>query len=279
MSSNTLLLEVLISTLNEGVQRIENIFQPKKNNVKYLIHQQVWQIKEPPTLLDSLQKREDVELLISYEKGLSKNRNRLIQQARADICLIADDDIQLMVDAEEKILNAFYDNPDADIITFQIESSFTGISKNYAKEPFWYDFKKLAHVSSIEIAFRRKSIETHELYFDEDFGLGTTYPIGEEYIFLTDAYKKGLKILYCPEVIVSHPHPSSGGKLENEILFARGAVFARVFGLWSFFINLYFSLKKRASYRNKYTLYSYFKLMSQGSYDFYSRIKKRKSHA
>lgn len=261
-------LEVLISTLNEGINNIENILHERKKNIHYLINHQVWNFQEEKEINARLKKRDDVTFFVTYEKGLSKSRNQAIKNACSEICLIADDDIELVECAEKKILDAFRDNPDADIITFQIQESLERRSKNYEEQPFWYDFKKLSSVSSIEIAVKRSSIKNADLYFDESFGLGTKYPIGEEYIFLTDAYKKGLKILYWPEVIVSHPHPSSGGRLDNNVICARGAVFARVFGLKALFVNLYFSVKKYKIYHKKYSFYQYFKLMNKGTVSF-----------
>lgn len=270
-------LEVLISTLNEGINNIENIFHDRKENLKYLINHQIWNFKVDNEIKNRLQKRDDVNVFVRYEKGLSKNRNQAIEKASCEICLIADDDIELIDGAEKKILDAFHNNPDADIITFQIKSSSQRISKNYSQQPFWYNFKKLAHVSSIEIAFKKSSIKNSGLSFDELFGLGARYPIGEEFIFLADAYRKGLKILYFPEVIVSHPHPSSGERLDDETIFARGAMFARVFGWKAFAINILFSIKKYTAYRKNISFFSYLTLLTKGTMDYFTSATKRVS--
>lgn len=277
MKRDVLKLEVLISTLNEGINNIENIFHDKKENLKYLIAHQVWQFKVDNEIKNRLQQRDDANVFVRYEKGLSKNRNLAIEKASCEICLIADDDIKLFDGTEKKILDAFHNNPDADIITFQIESSSQRKSKNYSQEPFWYTFKKLAHVSSIEIAFRKSSIKNSGLYFDELFGLGARYPIGEEFIFLTDAYRKGLQILYFPEVIVSHPHPSSGERVDDKTIFARGAMFARVFGWKAFAINILFAVKKYTTYRKNISFFSYLTLLAKGTIDYFNSTEKKSS--
>ncbi len=262
-------LEVLISTLNEGINNIENIFHDRKENLQYLINHQIWKFKVDAEIKNRLQRRDDVNVFVRYEKGLSKNRNQAIENASCEICLIADDDIELVDGAEKKILDAFYNNPDADIITFQIESSMRRMSKKYSQRAFWYNFKKLAHISSIEIAFKKSSIKDSGIFFDEVFGLGARYPIGEEFIFLTDAYRKGLKILYLPEVIVSHPHPSSGARLDDETIFARGAMFARVFGWKAFIVNFLFSIKKYTAYRKEISFFGYLTLLTKGTIDYF----------
>jgi len=101
-------------------------------------------------------------------------------------------------------------------------------------------------VSTVEIAFRRKVIIDNKLRFDESFGLGTNFPTGSEFIFLTDALKKGLNILYVPEVIVIHPKESSGQVWDAHLIQARGAMLYRVFGWKAVGWALIFSLKQHA---------------------------------
>ena len=270
-------LEVLISTLNDGITNIDNVLSEKTKYTHYLISHQIWGFQEDREQRDRLQCRDDVRVVIAQEKGLSKSRNFAIEHSIGDICLIADDDIKLVDDAETKILDAFKCNPDADIITFKIKPSPHRRSKKYALHPFWYNFKRLANVSSIEIVIKTSSIKDVQLSFDESFGLGAKYPIGEEFIFLSDAYRKGLKILYWPEVIVSHPHASSGEKLDDETIFARGAMFARVFGWKAFIVNCLFSIKKHSEYSKEISFSSYLMLLTKGSMDFFNSHEKRVS--
>lgn len=267
-------LEILISALNEGIENIENILLENHEGLQYLVNYQVCNVPANDAIIQKLEKRKDVKVLTRYEKGLSKSRNQAVKNSECEICLIADDDITLSNDVEEKIFNAFKVNPDADIITFKIKTSLARPNKKYETKPFLYNMKKLASVSSIEIAFRKSSIQKAGIVFDEEFGLGAKYPIGEEFIFLTDAYKKGLKILYWPEVIVAHPHFSSGMKIDKQTIFSRGAVFARVFGLVAFLLDIYVAFKKREQYQDQYTFFNYLKLMWAGSYDY---IKPRRN--
>jgi hypothetical protein len=83
-----------------------------------------------------------------------------------------------------------------------------------------------------------------------------------------DIYRLKVKMLFVPVPIVMHPPGSTGGSLDKKIIFARGAVFARVFGPLSYLIDIYFAFKKRKYYRSKYCVYDYIKLMISGSLDF-----------
>lgn len=53
-------------------------------------------------------------------------------------------------------------------------------------------------LSSVEVAFRLDSIKKNGICFNEYFGAGSRFYMGEENIFLFDCLKRGLKILYVP---------------------------------------------------------------------------------
>ena len=124
--------------------------------------------------------------------------------------------------------------------------------------------KSIMKVSSIEIAFRINSIKIKNLKFDEKFGLGTNNPTGEEAIFLSDALKQGLKILYIPLPIVFHPKESSGGMFKDnpKLIRAKGAMFYRIFGIWGYLVSFLFALKK---YRmSNYKFFKFLTYMLEG---------------
>ena len=131
------------------------------------------------------------------------------------------------------------------------------------------------NVSSIEITFKLKSIQNANIKFDEEFGLGTEMPTGEESIFLVDAYKKKfLKILYVPIPIVIHPLESSGTEWNNEkMIKGKGAMFGRMFGKFGYFFNLLFSLKKYSLYKKEHSFVVFFGMMNDGLSNFLKSSK------
>ena len=197
------------------------------------------------------------------EAGLSKSRNHALALSQGEISLISDDDIAYIQNIEQTILDAFEKNPDADIITFQIQTPQGEPYKRYKQKSFWHTPKTLMGVCSVEIAFKTTKIREKALFFDEAFGLGATFPTGEENIFLTDALKKGLKILYLPIPIVIHPSDSSGMHYNNSTLTqAKGAMFYRIFGIAGYGISILFAYKKYKE--SKYTLKQFIAIMFQG---------------
>lgn len=179
------------------------------------------------------------------ERGLSKSRNHAIDLADADICLISDDDLEYIDDIESVITNAFLENKNADIITFQVQTPDGNMYKKYKPKSYWHTRKTIMSVSSVEIAFRLDSIKNVGLRFDERFGLGSSFPTGEEIVFLTEALKEKLNILYIPLPIVVHPAESSGKNYDSIALIeAKGAMFIKIFNSLGYFVSILFAYKK-----------------------------------
>ncbi len=180
------------------------------------------------------------------EKGLSKSRNRALQHATADLCLLSDDDIHYAESAQRIVIDAFNANPSADIITFQTQTPDGALfNKRYPTRHRRHTRRTIMRVTSYEIAFRTASIRAAGLRFDERFGLGADFPTGEENIFLLDALRHGLKLYYVPAPIAVHPACSSGSDFHNpELIAAKGAMFHRMFGAAAWLVSLAFACKK-----------------------------------
>jgi len=223
-----------------------------------------------PHLIVNQQNRDEarnssVENLFNYdERGLSKSRNHALDHAEGKICLISDDDLTYKEDIESIILHSFEQHPDADIITFQIETPDGQLRKKYRTKPYWHNKRTVMKVSSVEITFKKSAIDRSHLRFDENFGLGAAFPTGEENIFLSDALDKGLKILAIPIPIVSHPMESSGKNFDSrQLIQAKGALFERIFGLKSYAVSFLFAYRKYKM--SKFSLFAFYDLMLRGA--------------
>ena len=142
-----------------------------------------------------------VRYIGTAQKGLSKSRNMAIQNARADICLLSDDDVVYVDGYRDLICEAFSKHPDDHILAFQLEG-IDRVFKRYKKKERRVGFFSSMKLSSVEIAFRREAVAGH-IVFDERFGAGAAFKSGEENIFLAECLKKGLKIRYIPQKIGS----------------------------------------------------------------------------
>ena len=230
VNNKNISLEILISTKDrDNLDFLNNIF------VNYNAHSiPILIINQTQNLNFSCPHSDNINLINVNEIGLSKSRNLAIANAKADICLLADDDIVYENNFESIILNAFNLNPSADIITFKM-NDFKGNSfKDYPiiKK---HNKKSLSFVNSVVIAFRRNSIISNKVFFDENFGLGSTFQTADEYVFLRNALNLNLNIVFHNEVILSHPVDSSGKDVASDrILFAKGALFYKYYNILSF---------------------------------------------
>ena len=133
-------------------------------------------------------------------KGLSKSRNLAINKSTADVIAIADDDMTYQKDYTNIIKEAYEKYKDADIIAFVVEHEDKKDEKKVLREGR-IGFLKSMKISSVQMTVNRESILKKSIKFDEDFGAGSKYYMGEENIFLFDCLKKGLKIYYVPKKI------------------------------------------------------------------------------
>ena len=230
VNNKNISLEILISTKDrDNLDFLNNIFVNNNAHSNPILI-----INQTQNLNFSCPHSDNINLINVNEIGLSKSRNLAIENAKADICLLADDDIVYENNFESIILNAFNLNPTADIITFKM-NDFKGNSfKDYPiiKK---HNKKSLSFVNSVVIAFRRNSIISNKVFFDENFGLGSTFQTADEYVFLRNALNLNLNIVFHNEVILSHPVDSSGKDVASDrILFAKGALFYKYYNILSF---------------------------------------------
>lgn len=210
-----------------------------------------------------------VRMLSCQERGSSKSRNMALRNASGDICLIADDDVAYVDGMNEIVNKAFSDHPDADIITFQIQTpEGEPFNKGYPAHKQWHNWRSILRCASIEIAFRRSAVANAGLSLDERFGLGSKYRVHDEIIFLKDALDKGLKLLYLPIPIVIHPAESSGTDYNDHLISSKGAAFVRLFGPKGMALNVLFAIKKYAEYKDRYSFFKFMKTMFCGSVKF-----------
>lgn len=201
--------------------------------------------------------------------GTSLSRNTAIDNARGDISIIADDDICYVPNYKEIVETAFTNNPDADIITFQIATPrMEPFKTNYMKMEQWHNLRTALKCASIEIAFRTKRIKESPLRLNMEFGLGSRYRIHDDVIFVADAIKLGMKVKYLPIPIVIHPEESSGTIFNDHHISSKGAAFYHIFGSKAFLIDALFAIKKYGVYKKDCSFVHFLKTIIQGSIEY-----------
>lgn len=193
---------------------------------------------------------ESVNVVNSFEIGLSKSRNLGIKNASKSIIILTDDDVVFADDFVQKIINSFTNYPNQNILRFQVQSLEKKFLKNYPT-----NFNKnlnrfeLLNSMSIELVFRKNIFNENKILYDENFGLGAKFAIGEENSLLLDFKKENVTIGFIPEVLCYHDEKHSSAILsKHEIYYYSGAFFYRNFGsTYKFWIllKLFFELKQR----------------------------------
>ncbi|WWM72901.1 glycosyltransferase [Vibrio cholerae] len=194
-------IEVLVSTLNDGLLGIK-----LNSSFRYTIVHQISKLENLNKYDAFIERLGDVNYVRSFDTGLSKSRNLALEHATGDFLWIMDDDVNIYSDAYEKLNMKIKQYPDMDM--FILNHSSSGESEKYGVNERQLSWKDIGSISSIDMLVKRSSLEM--IRFDEELGLGTLYPSGEEYVFSSDFLKKKLNIMKLKEVYSYHPPITSG---------------------------------------------------------------------
>lgn len=211
--------------------------------------------------IDKLQLNDDeVNFISCTDRGLSKSRNKAIENASSDICVIADDDLRYNDNYKDIILEAYKKYPDADIIAFDVPSTNPERPTSVQTEGY-LNYLKTMKIASFQITFKRKSIIDNKIKFKEDFGAGAKYSMGEENIFLFSCLRKGLKIVYCSEkiAIVNHAETTWFNGFTEKFFTDMGAIYYEMSSKYSNLLIYQYALRKHKLYKNEI---SFFKALS-----------------
>lgn len=219
-------LEILVCTIDEGINKIPQLLCQPVSFVSYLVSwQQSAENVKDISIPEELAKRNDVKIITINGKGLSANRNNAIKNATGDILLLSDDDTRYNEEYFNTLVDAFQEFPEADMITFRGVNYNGELIRSYSDTPYEYKQRpRFSYVCSWEIAFR--NLPNIPL-FDTRFGLGAEFLCcGEEEVFVHQASLRGVTILYIPRTIVSTNENSTGKQFftNARVRYSKGAV-------------------------------------------------------
>ena len=224
-----LTIQFLISTLGKRIAQAAKVLLPPMEGVSYVV---VWQRNGigSDALPAELKEREDVSIVEDNGKGLARSRNIALENATADLLVITDDDNRYDTAAIELIRNAFEKHPTAGLIQFQALSMEGKPLRNYPAFPYAYETRpRGTYFCSVELVMRRKANLPR---FDERFGLGAELGCGEEEVFVHEAVKRGVKMIYVPQPLVRTDGATTGGRFltDANVQKAKGAVLCILHG-------------------------------------------------
>ncbi len=210
-------ISVIICTHN-GVNRIENALHSLSDMI--IPESVLWELvivdngstdntKEIVTKTCDILRLPYKYVLEKY-RGLSFARNRGILASSGEIIAFTDDDCIVTPNWISSILKEFHLNGDLALIGGKVELY------NKKDQPVTIrignkrkSFSDLSHIFSLlpgcNMAMKNSIFETVGA-FDTYFGAGASIPSAEDSDFFYRAFKAGLKLVYCPDILIYHNH-------------------------------------------------------------------------
>jgi len=172
-----------------------------------------------------------IRVINAFEKGLSKSRNLALSNSIGNLCVITDDDVVFKAGFLEHILKAFNKNPASALISFRVEKAPGVLYKKYPEEQVINtSWSNRLNIMSIEMVVNRKLLQPDTICFNEKFGLGSQFCMGEEALFINRIYKSGLKIAMEPVVIAMHTAEDTHARVNFwDKYYVHGALFTALF--------------------------------------------------
>ena len=221
-------LTIAYSVLSEGVQNL--ILPPPREDTEIVVIVQGLPISIPH--------RRDIRVISLNSVGVTKSRNEAIRQAKGEVLVFGEEQVEWIHDNLDEAIAVFERNPGLAIFLGRAEDQLGNYRKRYGSMHRVSSIWNSAHVGTIELAVRPKMLLQSKVAFDEEFGAGTDNYLGDEYILVSDALRAGLSCEYFPITISRHPAESSGTRFgSSRDARARARVYKRVFGLLAPFVR------------------------------------------
>ena len=199
------------------------------------------------------------------EKGVGLSRNNALLRATADIVLFSDEDIVYHEGYASKILQAFQEHPDADMLLFNMKVEADRATYHIEKE-HRVRFYNSGRYPTYSFAIRREKLHKANITFSLLFGGGAKYSNGEDSLFLLECLNKGLKIYALPiEIGKEVPRPSTWFQGYTEkFFFDRGVLYYYLYGNLRNLMAIRFLLAHKAVMCREIPLKKAYELMCKG---------------
>lgn len=208
----------------------------------------------------------NIRFLSLAERGVGLSRNTGLMRVTADICIFADDDVVYDEGYRETVIEAFKNNPKADVILFNVLStnperpSFVITKENRIR------FYNIFRYGTFRIAVRMTSIYQSNISFSLLFGGGAKYSAGEDSLFLNDCLRSGLKVFSSPQNIgiVTQSESTWFKGYTDKYFIDKGVFYATLSKKWSKLLISQFAIRHRNLFEKDKTVIEAYKLMCKG---------------
>lgn len=183
------------------------------------------------------------KMVTTSTRGVGRNRNTAIEAADGDILLLADDDVVYRDDMPAQVLQAFAENPRADVLVFSLDLTKNGqvFDKRcdvHRRLRVWNAMK----VGACRIAVRSEALRRSGVRFHESFGGGCPFSAGEDSLFVKSCLDKGLRIYAHPYVLGTCCKDTSSWFVgyNEKYFYDKGVLVRHLFPRTAFLMAFYF---------------------------------------
>ena len=195
------------------------------------------QFRDQP--LDASTLGQNVQVINSKSRGLSKSRNVALKALDVDFVMICDDDISLVPANIERIRKEIQKDPDCALYFTRLQKTTGELWRgNYENDAFsirslsFSSKRRIQRINSMEQVYNLRFLRSNQLIFNVDFGAGSSkFQLGEETLMSWSILKAGGVLRYLPIVARIHPPLSSGSIFSVQHSKAVFAVKWKIFGL------------------------------------------------
>ena len=176
-------------------------------------------------------KNRKIEFYDMNEWGVGRSRNSAVLKSSGDILLFSDEDIVYEKDYEKRVIKAFEENKNADMLIFNIEVDESRRTYHIDKKTK-VGLLNCGRYPTYSMAVKREVLLKKGIMFSLLFGGGAPYSAGEDSLFIMDCVKAGMKIYALPITIGREElRPSTwfNGYTEK-FFYDRGVLFAHLYG-------------------------------------------------
>ncbi|GGK67391.1 glycosyltransferase [Ornithinimicrobium pekingense] len=188
----------------------------------------------------------EVDRVVTVDgRGVARSRNAAIDAASCRYLLFCDDDVEVQID--DVLAAVAYLRRTGGAIALGRGMDPEGrLRKNYPSDrPVPLTLLNSAKAATYEMLVDVHQVRAAGVRFDERFGAGVDTYLGDEYLFIADLLRAGLRGDSLPFVYGVHPETSSGSRWGGEDLHVRAVVLNHVFGRLAPAARFVFALRRR----------------------------------
>jgi glycosyltransferase involved in cell wall biosynthesis len=181
-------LQVLVATMHQGDLSIAEIMNIRCSAV----------IANQADREETVNKKSEygeLKMITTPTRGVGLNRNIALMAASADILLFADDDVTYNDDMPARVLEAFEQLPEADVIVFGMDMVKDGaVFERRETKTKRLHVRNSMRFGTYRLAVRRSALIDKNITFHQRFGGGCDFSSGEDTLFIKACFDKGLKV-------------------------------------------------------------------------------------